>query len=419
MDVVKKVPLDDLPDLADINIRAYPAFFGEDFTEERKEKMIEGMGKIQTEVDSIEYWGLYRDGKLLGGMRIHYFQMNTFGKIIQVGGVGMVAVHFLHKKEKVAKGLLEFFHQHFQDKGSSMTVLYPFRADFYKQMGYGYGTKMNNYYFKPDSTISGPSKANIVDLGAEDLADLLACYNKYAQDHHGLIMREERDFKRYTMNHRINVIGVRHNGQLDGYIIFGFKKAKEDNFLVNDMEVYEIVYHTPQALGEILSFINSQADQIHRVKYPTQDENFHYVLKDARNKSDNIFYTSQETNTQGRGIMYRLLDCKKFFEEVAHHNFGGVTIKVKFIVEDSFLPRNAGSLCLAFEGGKVTNLEDSGEVDVEVRCDISDLSSVVLGVIPLNQLYKFGLVEVSDFSKVESLTRLFWTGNKPWCMTEF
>ena len=136
MSVVKPMPESDLDSFAQIVGNAYPAFPLS--SPEEKERFKKNMGETYRSTDRCIY-GLYRDGALLGGMICYDFQINLFSTMRPVAGVGLVAVDLLHKKEKVAKELIEFFHDHYHEKGVPMTMLYPFRPDFYKKMGYGYG----------------------------------------------------------------------------------------------------------------------------------------------------------------------------------------------------------------------------------------------------------------------------------------
>ena len=156
MSEIRKLNSEELKEFVDIVTNAYPGIMQP--TEEMKEATLKRFSERQDQDDSLDFFGLFRNDRLLGGMRLHYYQMNLFGKYISVGGVGLVAVDLLHKKEKAAKELLEYFLSFFLDKGTNMVLLYPFRPDFYKKMGFGYGPKMHQYRFTPDSFPLGPSK---------------------------------------------------------------------------------------------------------------------------------------------------------------------------------------------------------------------------------------------------------------------
>jgi len=81
------------------------------------------------------------------------------------------------------------------------------------------------------------------------------------------------------------------------------------------------------------------------------DDDLHFLAKDPRNREPHIFFTSQESNVLGVGMMYRVLDKEGFIRKL-DHNFNGVSLNVRFNVVDSFLLSNHGSLVVHFEGGK-------------------------------------------------------------------
>ena len=72
---------------------------------------------------AVDYYGLYREQQLIAGMRIHYYEMNLHAKKVEVGGVGLVAVDLLHKKERAAKELIVQFLQMFKGKEVHLVAL--------------------------------------------------------------------------------------------------------------------------------------------------------------------------------------------------------------------------------------------------------------------------------------------------------
>ena len=56
------------------------------------------------------------------------------------------------------------------------------------------------------------------------------------------LLREKHDYQRLFKNPNIRVIGYKKDGKILGYMIFSFKKAHENNFVINDMEINEIVF---------------------------------------------------------------------------------------------------------------------------------------------------------------------------------
>jgi predicted acetyltransferase len=139
----------------DIVARAFPSW--EILTAEDKENTRQHLLKTLEGEPTVHYYGVFRQGQLAGGMRLHDFRMNLRGARIRAGGVGLVAVHLLHKKEHVAREMVEFFLRNCRERGMPLALLYPFRPDFYRQMGFGYGTKLNRYRFSPAGLPKGPS----------------------------------------------------------------------------------------------------------------------------------------------------------------------------------------------------------------------------------------------------------------------
>src|SRR5262249_3335709 len=152
----------------------------------------------------------------IGGMRLLDFHANILGQRLAVGGVGGVAVDLLHKKEHVAKHLIEYFLEHYHQRKTALTMLYPFRPDFYKQMGFGYGTKLCQYRVPP-AAFPRASKAHLRALTHADAADLHACYSREVERTHGMCERALLAFERMFDNQALCAIGYAEEGKLRGY----------------------------------------------------------------------------------------------------------------------------------------------------------------------------------------------------------
>ena len=105
MSEVRLIRDDEFEEYARITLDAYPAMFP-DVTEERRLGWIERMKTIQSEDDSVNYYGCYSGGEMVGGMRLHDFKMTLYGPQVLVGGVGNVCVDLLRRKEHISKAML-------------------------------------------------------------------------------------------------------------------------------------------------------------------------------------------------------------------------------------------------------------------------------------------------------------------------
>ncbi len=403
---------------ADIAFNAYPGF--QIATEEGRQRLIDRLKEFQ-DIPVQHIVGLYREGKLLGGMRLFDFRMNMLGIEVSAGGVGMVAVDLVHKKEHVAKEMLTYFHEHYKGQGANVVLLYPFKPGFYYAMGYGYGAKVSQYRFQPAALRKGLGKEHVRFLIADDKPALMDCYNRYQARTHGMMIRYPPEwdgwFKNLGLQNRL--VGYERDGRIEGYIFFKFHPRPVENLLRNDIVIQEFVYTSRAALAGLLEFLRTQADQIDRIVLTTADETFQHLLTDPRNEcQDLIPSVYHESNVQGVGLMVRILDVAGIFRDLAERNFNGQSCRLRLTARDSFFPENDGSTLIHFEQGRAT-LPEAGGHDVEVTLDIAEFSSLLMGVIGFRRLHLYGLAEISDESYLDTIQRIFAVEQKPICMTAF
>lgn len=418
MRVVEKLLKEqDFLSFVNIVVGAYPGRM--DGAQPTKEQLKNLFMYNQSNDESLHYYGLWEDDKLIGGMRLHDFQMNLFSKMLPVGGVGLVAVDLLYKKEKVAKDLIQQFFNIFLEKNIHFVALYPFRPDFYKKMGFGYGPKIYQYLVEPLSFPKGPTKKHLKYLTVEDGQQLIDCYNRVAAKKHGMFLKTNSEVSFIFKNVENYVIAMEQEGTIQGYMVFSFKNQSDSNFMLNNLVIKELIYETPQALLELSTFLNSQADQVNRIEWNTQEENVHFFLGDVRNGTNHIIPSVYHASAvTGVGLMYRIINVKGFFDEVKTRNFNGVSMRFKLNVIDSLLAENRQQLIIEAVKGTIEILE-SGSYDVEVTIDVAELSSLVMGVVTVQELFMLSQIKVSDEQYLQALQQFFFVIEKPTCLSAF
>jgi predicted acetyltransferase len=387
-------------------------------SDEDRQRLIQRV-MAQQEASNTSVHGLFEGDRLLGGMRLHDFTMNLRSAKVGAGGVGFVAVDLLHKKQGVAKDMIAFFLRRCRERNQPIALLYPFRPDFYKQMGFGYGTKMSHYAVRPAHLPRGESRAHARLLGGDDKPLLAACYARQAGARHGLIEKTDADVDAMFAHPENRIVGCVEDGAVSGYLVFSFTTDRPDTFLVNDILVKELVYESRAALSELLEFLRTQADQIRRIMFNLQDDAFHRLLFDPRDDSEQFFATLyQQTNTQGVGIMYRAVDTRALFASLGGCDFGGQSCALKIAVRDSFVPENAGDVFVRFERGR-PSVRDGDDYDIAIELDVAELSSLLMGVVSFRTLHRYGMAAISDERHIDAVTRLFAVEEKPICWTWF
>ncbi|MGH4123451.1 MAG: GNAT family N-acetyltransferase [Clostridium sp.] len=409
---IKKLDNTQITDLAKIRANSFPAI------SLPLEKHAEIMN-LQNEYDFMNFYGLFNEETLIGGMRLHDFKMNLLNQKIFAGGVGSVAVDLLHKKEKVALEIIKFFIYHYKERGASMALLYPFRPDFYKKMGFGFGTSINQFKIKPCDLPKGNSKKNIKFLSKDDATEMCKFYNSIVNKTNGLMEKSPKEFNNLFNFESNKIVGFKVGNTILGYLIFHFQKGETGSFVVNDIFVSQMLFYNSEVFLELMTFLNSQSDQIRYAIINTQDENFRFALNDPRNNSDRLLVSlHHECSTQGTGIMYRVISIPKLFEDLKDHNFNNINCKLKLSILDSFIPENGGSYVIHFNNGN-SSLVENDDYDVELTVDVADFSSLIICAIDLKSLYKYGRVQLSDEGYLNTLNVLFSSDEKPLCMTDF
>jgi predicted acetyltransferase len=414
MSEVRALPIGDLEEYVRILADAYPGL--EIVTAEDRERVRQRMARTYDDPTRCMF-GTYRDDELLGVMVLYDFQMKLLSVMAPAGGVGQVAVDLLHKKEHVAKEMMGYFLEHFRRRNASMVMLYPFRSDFYRQMGFGYGPKIHHYRLNPAALPRGDSKTPVRFLDNGDREAVSACYARRLSITSGMVVKSDWELDRFFESPAVRIVGYEVDGRLNGYMAFTFIRG--DSFLDNDLRVLELIYDDRHALLALLTFLSTQADQIGRIAINTFDETFHYLLSDPRNDSGNtIRPVYLESNVQGTGLMYRVIDTPALFQTLSSHNFRGQNCRLRLTLEDDFLPANSGSVDLHFVDGRPL-LDPESVPEVEVCMKIAEFSSMLMGLVRFEDLWTYGLADMSDSGYVEVVDAIFRTDRKPVCLTQF
>jgi predicted acetyltransferase len=417
MAVIRRMKGWEVAEFIRIAAEAYPGM--KLFTSEDRERArIRYLKRLEDK--RISLWGAYRGKQMVGGMRYHDFSMNLFGKKVLAGGVGMVAVDLRYKKERICKEMIQSYLEHYRTQGAPLAVLWPFRPDFYRKMGFGYGAKISQYRVKPEAILKGKSKEHIRFFGKNDISALTDFYRRYCMLRNGMIEETKTGFRHILeMSNNLWLAGYEKNGKISGYMNFGFAPAHDKNFVANNLVVREILYESREALTEMMTFLNSQSDQIAQVIINIVDDDFHNLFLDPRNGTDNMIPSVyHESNVCGVGVMYRLLDTIGIWKVLEHHDFNAQNFRARFTITDTFLPANDKSLILDLENGHAT-LKKTGRYDFEVGLDISDFSSMLMGAVGFEKLWELGRAEISDSRCVATINRAFFCEKKPLCLAAF
>ncbi|HZJ98799.1 MAG TPA: GNAT family N-acetyltransferase [Tissierellaceae bacterium] len=399
-----------------IAFNAYPSF--KDLSDQGIREYKENLLRIMQTDPQVSFYGMFEGEKLIAVMRLFDFTMNLFGKMVASSGAGYLGVHLMHKKDKCAKEMMEFYEDFYRSKGIPIGLLLPFRPDFYKKMGYGIGSKMNQYRIDSSRIPSfyGPSDLRYVD--GDDINKLIQCHTRVARKGHGMIMKIKDEIRNLKNDPYIKIIGhYDEEDNITGYLAFKFENAKDNNYTINNINIMELIYEDTDVLKKLLGFLRKQEDQVSLVIFNTQDEYFHYLFDNPMNDTLNyVPYGNLETNTQAVGLMYKLFNIEKAFEESSHRNYNNSNLNIRFLVYDE-MKKEELELVLNFKDGKAHIGKD--KFDGTIKINLANLSSLYFASVSVIGLHNLGLLEIDNIALLEELDSTFYYPQKPRCNTDF
>lgn len=418
--MIRLLQTEDLKQAADIAALAYPGMLIQ--SDEKKKEFMERLATEQDEDNGIQFFGCFDEqGELLGIFRVNDFECNINGKFQRIFGIGMVAVHLLHKKEKVAFQLLSHFHTYARQENVALVSLYPFNPSFYRKMGYGYGPLRYEFKFKPGELIVDGNKSQVKFLTPSDEDAIVSLYNEYAQNNHGMLKRTWKE-KEYIKTRKTYYVGVEEENRLVGALAFTLEPVKDSHFLHQHMIIHEWIWSNPSAYKQLASWVSSQQDQVDRIIFRTNDQSFVYSLSNPLNDSNHVIPSVyHEVATTGSGIMYRITNIESFVNGTNFHGLGRPQENTKIILEikDSFIAEQHGVYELSFsnEQWEIHKVEKTDE-QANVIIGIHDLSSWWMGCVTLESLYNYGEAGVHQ-QDPKKLDEWFKPRNGPICFTTF
>lgn len=414
------------PDLIDeyitIYLNSYPAYkdLSEDGVLGYKTKYINSMKNDE----NITFVGLFEDGKFIALMKLIDFSMNTFGRMQHAVGLMSLAVHPMHKKQGAALDMVRFFEAYTRETKAAVAMLLPFRIDFYRKMGYGYGSRLDEYRIPTINLPKFEDISCIKFLNSEDTYQMLECQRKFAGLNHGMVVKFEDEIRDMFSDNQSKRIGCFRNGKLQGYAVYTFVSESDVNYTLNRIEIKELVYLEPDVLKAFLGFFRNQSDLAQTVVIRTGEEDFYHILPSAQDISGNyIDFGFLQTNISAVGTMYKIVDLDNFVSLTDYRRFPLADITVGFDYYDE-LSHTSKSFAVKFSGND--NLYSSwspapfdAPCDVRIECRLSDISALFMGSCRLSSMVRLGNMRLSDPSFEAFLDSLFCCKQRPWTNTDY
>ncbi len=417
---VRPLTEEDLEPYLDIYLNSYPAY--KDLDQACRDHYREKHRTELREDTQTKTVGLFEGETLIATMKLILFSMNFFGRMQPACGLMALEVHPLHKKKGAALFMVRYFEDYARENGALLTLLLPFRIDFYRRMGYGFAGKIHEYHL-PTSALPKVDRTvlpNLRLLQPEDFDAAMDCQRRFAARNHGMVEKFDEEIRGIRDDMQVRRVGYYGpEGQLRGYAAYRFQSASDTNYTQNRLSVEELVYEDGAVLRALLTALRMQEDLAQTVILRTGEEDFHHLLSDPQDVSKNyIDFGFLQTNVAAVGTMFKLVDDKAFVEKTVYRSFPAGEITAAFCYRDEMAD---GDRCLrvTIAGGRWAVAGEDVPADVTVTCRQGDLASLLMGSAELPALLRLGAARADDGEKARVLGYLLHCEQKPWLNSDY
>ena len=235
----------DIPRLAELWAHSFPG----ERTVEQRVRQLEAGGIYGGVEDT---WYLADGDRLAGALRLYSLTQYLHGVAFPMMGVAAVAVAASARRQGIGSELCRQALRLGRARGDVVSVLYPFRPDFYRRLGWALVGSLHSFRFRPDALPAGRSRTGVQLGDGAGRAAVEACYQRVAARSHGLIQRNSRIWDQHLGGedrHLFLLPGER--GGAAGYLLaeYGWSRRPADRTLI----VHELVAESDAAYRELLA----------------------------------------------------------------------------------------------------------------------------------------------------------------------
>jgi predicted acetyltransferase len=348
-------------------------------------------------------WLAERDNRVVGAFRAYSLTQHMHGTAWRMLGLAAVAVDETARRGGLGRDLCVHAIRIGRERGDVLSVLYPFRPDFYHSLGWGYVGEMYAHRFRPESLAARATIAAVRRATADDIAAIGACYARVARDSNGLITRTTRIWRSHLEGDGTHVYVTGTRG-ITGYVIVRYGRAHSPDR--RPLHVREIVAEDQHSYDALVAWIASQRDSWRIVQYDaSRDERFDLRLVEPRPPG---FRTARYLWTPVarviRGPMLRVLDVQAALEQRAQWR-SGTPVRFTLSVSDDLVPENRGPFLVDFNGDRVA-VERGSTTGFALRCTAPLFAQIFAGELTVAEGMSLGGAEATgDVSAIDALFR--------------
>jgi predicted acetyltransferase len=361
---------------------------------------------------------------IVGCLRITPFEVYTRGTRLPMAGIAAVAVQPEARRRGIAEALMEDALRKMYDMDYPISMLFPFKHNFYEKFGYGYVGNVIQYEFEPKNiSPNGSLRDNLLaasqtSLGEErsrvraftkaDRSKVKRVLQQEMQANGGFTVSRNDNFWDLVVFPKFKDAYVYDDGEVKGYMVFEiYKEHGASNGLLGEtiLNIKEFVGLQAAAHRGLWGFVGALGEQVTRVKFlAPADYPLHLFLREPREPDyRRLFFEYKSFSTLASGFMLRVISVPGALGKL-HHN---IDSPADFVIriKDGNLPQNSRSFNL-----HVHNCEtvvDETKQNVQFETGIETFSQIYSGFLRPSDALRFGFAqgEKAIAAKLDELFR--------------
>ena len=420
---IKKIGPEIMDEYMYIYLSAYPAFkdLDEDCYKKYEAKNIRDMELD----DDVDFYGCLEDGKLVATMKLVSFSMNIYGEMKKAVGLMALGVHPLHKKQGIALEMVRFYEKYAVEHGALVCPLLPFRMDFYRAMGYGLGSRMDEYHLPTVNLPEWKDLSGLRPLSLDEIGEVFAVNDRFCEMNHGMLKKFSEEKRLMEADTATQRMGCFKGGELTGYAAYRFENASDTNYTQNRIVIDELVYFDGETLRKLLGFFRNQADLAQTIVIRSGEEDFYHLFTDPSHVSGYYIPNGYlQTNVSAICNMYKVMDPETFVRETSYRRLPPLELTAAFEYHDEMADEE-GRLTIRFakdpdgnsSAWSVAKADETS--DVTLRCMKCDLSSILMGSAHIGALIRLGVIETDKPEYTDMLDMLLYHKQRPFSNNDF
>lgn len=349
-------------------------------------------------LDLEEVYVVEEDGEVRASATVLPLEVFVDGEPVPMGGIAAVTTHPAYRRRGYAGDLMRAVLEGMRERGMHLSLLAPFAHAFYRAYGWELATEGIGYTLKPNELPTSKEQRSIRAYRAKDLAGMQRLLEAESSRHSCGVRRSEVRWRQLlergdTEFENLRAVVYEKEGEVGGYLLYE-QSEREGQTPPQRLKVYEIVARTPEAHAGLLSFAAAYDLLEFEVKYETsRGEPLHPHLQSS--------YVEAKIKPD---MMLRIVDVEGALGLLRREIGEPLVLEVS----DDVLPENAGGYTI----GKGSVLRGA-EADHRVALDVRQLAQLYAGYLPVRELARRGLIEVSSAAALGLLEELFPAGD-PW-----